>query len=213
LVADVEDVPGTCARPHDPGRPVVRAGEGGKPPVGDARGPRPARPGWPAKHDGGSVRGGAANLFLAFGPAAGWGHVEVAERKASADLGRFLRAPGGEHYPGAERIVLACDNPPTRGPAARYEASGPAAARRLAERPERRYTPRHGSWPNAAGMGLTVAARRRPGRRPPDRATPRREVPAWEERRDAAAVGAGRQFTTTDARRKLKRLHPAIQLQ
>jgi hypothetical protein len=209
----MEDVLDTYAKPHDPSRPVVCVDEGGKQLIGDVREPLPVRPGSPAKHDGEYVRGGVANLFMAFEPLAGWRHVEVTERKTSADFGRFLRALSDEHYAEAERIVLVCDTLSTHTPAALYEAFEPAEARRLAGRFEWHYTPRHGSWLNVAEMELSVVARQCLDRRIPDLATLRREVSAWEVRRNAAVVKVEWQFTTADARRKLKRLYPTIQLQ
>jgi hypothetical protein len=209
----MEDVLDAYARPHDPSRPVVGVDEGGKQLIGDVREPLPVRPGSPAKHDGEYVRGGVANLFMAFEPLAGWRHVEVTERKTSADFGRSLRILSDEHYAKAERIVLACDNLSTHTPAALYEGFEPAEARRLADRFEWHYTPRHGSGLNVAGMELGVVARQCLDRRIPDLATLRREVSAWEARRNAAVVKVEWQFTTADARLKLKRLYPTIQLQ
>ena len=201
------------ARPCDPRRPVVGVDEGGKQLIGDVREPLPVRPGSPAKRDSEYVRGGVANLFMAFEPLAGRRHVAVTERKTSADFARFLRALSDEHYPAAERIVLVCDNLSTHTPAALYEAFEPSEARRLAERFEWHYTPKHGSWLNVAEMELSVVARQCLDRRIPDLATLRREVAAWERSRNAAVVKVDWQFTTADARVKLKRLYPTIQLQ
>lgn len=209
----MEDVLDVYARPYDPGRPVVGVDEGGKQLIGDVREPPPVRPGSPAKRDSEYTRGGVANLFMAFEPLAGRRHVAVTERKTSADFARFLRALSDDHYPGAERIVLVCDNLSTHTPAALYEAFDPAEARRLAGRFEWHYTPRHGSWLNVAEMELSVVARQCLDRRIPDLTTLRREVSAWEHRRNAAVVKVDWQFTTADARVKLKRLYPTIQLQ
>ena len=213
FVANMEDVLDTYARPHDPSRPVVCVDEGGKQLIGDVREPLPVRPGSPAKQDGEYARGGTANLFMAFEPLAGWRHVEVTERKTSVDFARFLRVLGDGRYAGAERVVLVCDNLSTHTPAALYEAFEPAEARRLAERFEWHYTPRHGSWLNVAEMELSAVARQCLDRRIPDLGTLRREVAAWEAARNAAVVKVEWHFTTADARVKLKRLYPTIQLQ
>jgi hypothetical protein len=209
----MEDVLDTYAEPHDPGRPVVCVDEGGKQLVGDVREPLPVRPGSPAKRDSEYRRGGVANLFLAFEPLAGWRHVEVTERKTSVDFARFLRVLSDEYYPEAERIVLVCDNLNTHTPAALYEAFEPAEARRLAGRFEWHYTPKHGSWLNVAEMELSVVARQCLDRRIPDLDTLRREVAAWEADRNAAVVTVDWQFTAVDARIKLKKLYPTLQLQ
>jgi hypothetical protein len=207
------DVLDTYARPHDPRRPVVCVDEGGKQLVGDARPPLPVRVGSPAKEDYEYVRSGVANLFMAFEPLAGWRHAEVTERKTSKDFARFLRALSDGRYATADRIVLVCDNLSTHTPAALYEAFAPAEARRLAGRFEWHYTPKHGSWLNVAEMELSVLARQCLDRRIPDLEALHAEVAAWERDRNAAVVKVDWQFTTADARVKLKRLYPTIELQ
>ena len=201
------------AKPYDPSRPVVCVDEGGKQLLGDVREPLPVRPGSPAKQDSEYERGGMANLFMAFEPLAGWRHVEVTERKASVDFAWFLRGLSEDRYATAERIVLVCDNLSTHSPAALYEAFEPVEARRLAERFEWHYTPKHGSWLNVAEMELSVVARQCLDRRIPNLETLRREVAAWEAARNAAVVKVEWQFTTADARIKLKKLYPTLQLQ
>jgi hypothetical protein len=213
FVADMEDVLDVYARPRDPSRPVVCVDEGGKPLIGDVREPLPVRPGSPAKRDSEYGRGGMADLFLAFEPLGGRRHVAVTERKTSVDFANFLRVLSDDHYAAAERIVLVCDNRNTHAPAALYAAFEPAEARWLAERFEWHDTPEHGSWLNVAEMELSVVARQCLDRRIPDVATLRREVAAWEKARNAAVVKVDWQFTTADARVKLKKLYPTIQLQ
>jgi len=209
----MEDVLDVYARPLDPARPVVCVDEGGKQLLGDVREPLPARPGAAAKQDHEYQRGGMANLFMAFEPLAGRRHVEVTERKTAVDFARFLRAVSDELYPGAEKVVLVCDNLNTHGPASLYEAFEPTEARRLAERFEWHHTPKHGSWLNVAEMELSALARQCLDRRIPDLWALRREVEAWEQQRNAAVVTVDWQFTTADARVKLKKLYPTLQLQ
>jgi hypothetical protein len=213
FVAALEDVLDVYARPYDEARPVVGVDEGGKQLIGDVRAPLPVRPGSPAKQDCEYQRGGVANLFMAFEPLAGRRQVEVTERKTAADFARLLRRLSDEWYPEAERVVLVCDNLNTHTPAALYEAFEPAEARRLAERFEWHYTPKHGSWLNVAEMELSVVARQCLDRRIPDLAALRQEVAAWEQQRNAAVVKVEWQFTTADARVKLKKLYPTIELQ
>ena len=209
----MEDVLDLYAKPPDPARPVVCVDEGGKQLIGDVREPLPARPGSPAKQDHEYGRGGMANLFMAFEPLAGRRHVEVTERKTSVDFARFLKDLADRHYAEADRIVLVCDNLSTHTPAAFYAAFEPAEARRLAERFEWHHTPKHGSWLNIAEMELSVVARQCLDRRIPDLETLNREVAAWVKARNAAVVGVDWQFTTADARVKLKKLYPTLQLQ
>lgn len=213
FLANREDVLHTYAQPYDSERPVVCVDEGGKQLIGDVREPLPVRPGSPAKEDSVYERGGVANLFLAFEPLAGTRLFEVTERKTSVDFPRFLRALADEHYAAAVKIVLVCDNLSTHTPAALYAAFEPAEARRLAERFEWHYTPKHGSWLNVAEMELSDLARQCLDRRIPDLETLRQEVAAWQQKRNAAVVKVVWQFTHAKARIKLKKLNPTIQLQ
>lgn len=213
FVAAMEDVLDVYARPHDAARPVVCVDEGGKQLIGDVREPLPLRPASPAEQDYEYERGGMANLFLAVGPLAGWRHVEVTERKTATDFARFLRLLSDGPFRVAERIVLVCDNLNTHTPASLYEAFEPAEARRLAERFEWHYTPKHGSWLNVAECELSVVARQCLDRRIPDLETLRCEVAAWERQRTAAVVRVDWQFTSADARVKSKKLYPTVQLQ
>lgn len=213
FVAAMEDVLEVYARPYDRARPVVCVDEGGKQLIGEARPPLPLRPGSPAKQDCEYTRQGTANLFMAFEPLAGWRHVEVTERKTKVDFARFVRHLLEGRYAAAQKVVLVLDNLSTHGPAALYEAFEPSVARRLAERIEWHYTPRHGSWLNVAELELSVLARQCLDRRIPDMEELRHEVGAWERDRNEAVVGVDWQFTTGEARTKLVRLYPVIQLQ
>jgi transposase len=211
FVCAMEGVLEVYARPHDPKRPVVCADEGGKQLIGDVREPLPVRPGAPAKEDYEYERNGTANLFVAFEPLAGVRRFEVTERKTKADFARLLKRVADEWYPEAERVTLVVDNLSTHKPSALYEVFEPAEARRVMGRLEFVYTPKHGSWLNMAEIELSVLARQCLDRRIPDMATLRREVATWEEERNAAAVKVDWQFTTADARTKLKRLYPVIE--
>ena len=211
FVAAMEDVLAVYHRPPDDSRPVVCVDEGGKQLIGDARPPLPVRPKSPAKEDHEYVRHGVANLFMAFEPLAGWRHVEVTSRRTSADFARFLRRLVDEQYPDAEKVVLVLDNLSTHTPAALYEAFEPAEARGLCERLEWHYTPKHGSWLNVAEIELSALARQCLDRRIPDMDALSREVAAWERERNAAGVATDWQFTTADARIRLKRLYPVIE--
>ena len=213
FVAQMEDVLDLYAEPRDPARPVVCVDEAGKRPIGDVRPPLPVRPGSPAKEDSRYARGGTANPFMAFGPPAGRRFVEAAERKTAVDFARFLKRLCDGQYPDAERIRLVCDNLGTHTPACPYRAFAPAEAHRPARRVEWRFTPEHGSRLNTAETELSVPARQCPDRRIPGATALAREVAAWQRDRNAAQVGVRWQFTTADARIKLRSLYPTIELQ
>jgi transposase len=209
----MEDVIEVYHRPFDPECPTVCVDEGGKQLIGEVRPPWPVRVGSPAKEDYEYERHGTANLFMAFEPLAGRRVVEVTARRTAVDFAKFLKRLLDEVYPDAGRVVLVTDNLNTHCAGSLYEAFGPAEARRLVERIEWHYTPKHGSWLNTAEIELSVLARQCLDRRIPDTEALKREVAAWEARRNAAAVEADWQFTTADARVRLKKLYPTIELQ
>ena len=213
FVAAMEDVLDVYARPYDPRRPQVCLDEGGKQLIGDVRPPLPVRPGHVRREDYEYERQGMANLFMVFEPLAGARRLEVTERKTNRDFAQLVRRLVDEWYPQADRVVLVLDNLSTHSPAALYETFEPAEARRLVEKLEWHYTPRHGSWLNVAEMELSVLARQCLDRRIADMEALRREVAAWAARRNAAVAKVDWQFTTADARVKLKRLYPSIELQ
>jgi hypothetical protein len=192
----MEDVLEVYARPYDPRRPQVCFDEGGKQLVGDVRPPLPVRPGSPRREDYEYQRNGTANLFVAFEPLAGARRVEVTERRTNRDFARMIQRLVDEWYAEAEKVVLVLDNLSTHKPAALYEAFAPAEARRLAEKIEWHYTPKHGSWLNVAEMELSVLARQCLDRRIPDQEALRREVNAWVEKRNKAVVKVDWLFTT-----------------
>jgi hypothetical protein len=209
-VCAMEDVLEVYCRAYDPQRPVVCVDEASKQLVADITPPRPPQPGQPARQDYEYERRGTANLFMAFEPLAGKRHVEVTERRTSVDFAGLLRDLSDRHYPRAEKIVLVMDNLNTHKLSTLYEAFLPDDARRLAERFEIHYTPKHASWLNMAECELSVLGRQCLDRRLEDRLLLDREVRAWQAARNAAHVQVDWQFTTTDARIKLKRLYPVL---
>jgi hypothetical protein len=213
FVAAMEDVLEVYSRPYDPKRPQVCLDEGGKQLIGEARPPLPMRPGRPRREDYEYRRNGTANLFMIFEPLRGWRHVEVTERKTNRDFAMIIRRLVDEWYPEAERIVLVMDNLSTHAAAALYETFAPAEARRLWSKLEVHYTPKHGSWLDMAETELSVLARQCLDRRIDDEVGLIREVAAWEGDRNRAGVKVDWRFTTADARIKLKRLYPTIELQ
>ena len=206
----MEDVLEVYHRPHDPARPLVCLDETSKQLVAETRTPLPMRPGEPARHDYEYERNGTANLFMLFAPLEGWRHVEVTERRTAIDYAKILRDLADNHFPKAEKIVLVQDNLNTHTPASLYEAFAPDEARRLVERFEWHYTPKHGSWLNLAESELAVLSGQCLDRRIPDRAMLEREVAAWLARRNTHHAKADWRFTTADARIKLKSLYPVL---
>ena len=167
-------------------------------------------PGQPERIDYEYERRGTANLFMVFEPLAGRRRVTVTDRRTAVDFANVIRDLVDKDYAHAEKIVLVMDNLNTHKPSSLYEAFEPAEARRIFERLEIHYTPKHASWLDMAETELSVLGRQCLDRRIPDRETLTREVVAWEKNRNAACVRVDWRFTTADARIKLKRLYPSI---
>jgi hypothetical protein len=212
FVCAMEDVLEVYTRPYDPRRPQVCVDETSKQLVAETREPIPAAPGRPARIDYEYERQGTANLCRLFEPLAGRRRVKVTERRTAVDFAHVLREVSDAQYPDAEKIVLVMDNLNTHKLASLYEAFPPAEARRLLERFEVHYTPKHGSWLNMAETELSVLGTQCLDRRIPDPTTLSQEVAAWEHQRNTAACRVNWRFTTHDARIKLHRLYPSIQL-
>jgi hypothetical protein len=208
FVAAMEDVLAVYARPVDPRRPLVCFDEGGKELQAETRPPRPTQPGQPARTDYEYVRHGSANLFLACAPHLGWRQVLTTTRRTGIDFAQAMRALLDGPFADAARIVLVLDNLNTHRPSAFYEAFPPQEARRLLDKIEWHYTPKHGSWLNIAEIELSVLARQCLGRRIPDAATLADAVAAWAARRNAAQSGVRWHFTVDDARVRLRHLYP-----
>jgi transposase len=207
----MEDVLAVYTRPYDPKRPQVCMDEVSKQLLADTREPLPVAPGRPARVDYEYERRGTANLFLFCEPLQARRWVAVTDRRTAADWAHQIKDLVDVRYPEAERIVLVADNLNTHTPAALYETFPPAEAKRLADKLELHYTPKHGSWLNMAELELSVLSRQCLDRRIPDKALLAAEVAAWQDRRNAAGGTVDWRFTTEDARIKLKRLYPSIQ--
>lgn len=204
----MEDVLDVYQRPPNPTRPLVCLDEVSKELRSTPRGAVPAQPGHPVREDYEYARHGTANLFLSVAPLLGQRRVRVTDRRTAVDFADELRQLVDVDYPEAEVIVLVTDNLNTHTPACLYERFDAIEARRIAAKLEWHYTPEHGSWLNMAEIELSVLSSQCLNRRIPDRATLEREVQAWEQGRNAAQVTIDWQFTTADARIKLKRLYP-----
>jgi hypothetical protein len=197
-------------RPYDARFPLICLDEKSKELHEHLRQPEPARPGHTAREDSEYARQGTANLFITFEPLTGQRQVKVTERRTRRDWAEVIRDLVDERYPEAERLILVMDNLNTHTLGSLYEAFPPAEARRLAEKIELHYTPKHGSWLNMAEIELSVLGRQCLARLIPDQATLTTEVAAWELARNATSTRMEWRFTTADARIKLKRLYPTI---
>ena len=206
----MEEVLAVYTRPHDPDRPLVCLDESSKQLIKETRVAVPMKQGRPARVDYEYERNGTANLFMIFAPLEGWRHVKVTDRHAAVDYAQILKELSDTHFPEANKIVLVQDNLNTHKPASLYEAFPAVEARRLVERFEWHYTPKHGSWLDMAESELSVLSSQCLDRRIPDKQTLIEEVDAWEANRNKHHTKADWQFTTADARVKLKRLYPTI---
>lgn len=207
----MEDVLDVYHRPYDHRFPVVCADETNRQLLGDQRDGIPMEAGQPLRYDAEYVRGGVINAFLATEPLQGRREVMVSDRRTRRDFAAFLKELVDRHYPDAEKIVLVLDNLNIHSPASLYHAYAPAEAKRLTDKLEIHYTPKHGSWLNIAEIELSALQRQCLDRRMPDRETFAAEIAAWVRARNAADVTVDWRFTTDDARIKLKRLYPAIE--
>lgn len=211
FVCAMENVLEVYQRPSDPENPVVCMDETSKQLVGETRKPLPPLPGEPERYDYEYERHGTANVFMFTEPLGGWRHVSVTERHTKLDWALEVRELLEVHYPRAKRLTLVSDNLNTHAYGSLYEAFEPAEARRLMARLELVHTPKHGSWLNIAELELNVLSRQCFCGVIGDAARLREQVAAWEARRNAHQKGVDWQFTTADARIKLKRLYPKIQ--
>jgi hypothetical protein len=206
----MEDVLSVYTRPRDPDRPVVCLDETSKQLVAETRVPVAMKPGRPARFDHEYARNGVANLFMMFAPLEGWREVKVTDRRTAVDYAQVLKELADLHFAQAETIVLIQDNLNTHAAASLYEAFPAAEARRLVERFEWHYTPKHGSWLDLAESELGVLASQCLDRRIPDKPAIIAEVAAWVRHRNTYHALAQWRFTTGDARIKLKTLYPSL---
>jgi DDE superfamily endonuclease len=208
FVASMEDVLEVYQRPHDPEYPVVCLDETSKQLVAETRVPIAAKAGQPARRDYEYERNGTANLFMIFAPLEGWRHVEVTDRHTAVDYAQVLKAISDTNFPKAKKIVLVQDNLNIHRPASLYEAFPAAEARRLAERFEWHYTPKHGIWLDMAESELSVLSGQCLDRRIADKPALIEEVAAWEESRNKKHVKADWQFNHRRCPREAEALVP-----
>jgi transposase len=206
----MEDVLDVYTRPYDARYPTVTMDEKPVQLIGETRRPMRAKPGSEQRIDFEYKRNGVANLFMFFEPLAARRHVLVRDQRTGKDWAECMRELVEIHYPDAERITVVLDNLNTHRLASLYEVFEPVEARRIAQKLEIHYTPKHGSWLNMAEIELSVVSRQCLKRRIADKESLGNEVKAWEQSRNTSNVRVDWRFTTGDARIKLKRLYPSI---
>jgi len=210
FVCQMEDVLDVYKRPYHPQYPVVCFDESNKQLVAEIIEPLAMEPGEPQRYDYQYERNGVCNLFMFFEPLASWRHVEVTDRRTAIDYAQQMQYLVDVRYPDATKITVVHDQLNTHVPASVYKAFEPAEAKRILDKLEFHYTPKHGSWLDMAEIELSVLARECLSRRIPDKMTLATEIAAWELRRNQSDRTVDWQFTTADARIKLKRLYPSI---
>lgn len=207
----MENVLEVYQRPYDPRFPLICMDELSKQLTIETRTPIPPRAGKRECFDYEYERNGTANVFAFTEPLTGWRHIAVTDRRTKTDWAREIRQLVDVHRPRAERITLVMDNLNTHSLGSLYEAFPPQEARRIINRLEVVYTPKHGSWLNMAEIELNVLTRQCLSRRIPDKQTLTTETAAWEDDRNRKDANIDWQFTTEDARTKLKHLYPKNQ--
>ena len=206
----MEDILTVYKRSFSPDEPLVCMDETSKQLTAETRRPIRAAPGRPLRYDYEYERNGVGNLFMFFEPLAGKRHVSVTDRRTKVDWARQIKELLDVQYPHAHQVTLVMDNLNTHTAASLYEVFQPGEARRLLDRLQIHYTPKHGSWLNMAEIELSVLARQCLDRRIPDKATLASEVAAWQHRRNSAEAKIDWRFTNDKARIKLKRLYPTL---
>lgn len=210
FVYHIEDVLDVYQRLYDPEYPVVCMDETFKQLIGQTREPLPMIPGQVERFDHEYVRNGVVSLFLAFEPLAGWRRVWVTDHRRRLEWAGFIKDLLETRYKDAKKVVLVMDQLNTHSAVSLYEAFAPQEAKRLAERLEIHHTPKHGSWLNMAEIELSVLGRQCLSRRIAKAQTLSQQIDHWQNQRNNAKCKVDWQFTTADARVKLRRLYPSI---
>lgn len=206
----MEDVLDLYHEPYDPLRPVVCFDEGTKQLIGETRTPIPMRPGERRRYDYEYERNGTCNLFMFCEPLTAWRYVEVTDQRTMVEYAHCLKYLTDVRHPDVEVIRVVQDNLSTHKLAALYKAFAPEEARRIAQRLEFHYTPKHGSWLNMAEIELNALGNQCLDRRIGDKKTLVTEVAAWNQDRNQRAAVVNWQFKTQDARVKLRKLYPSF---
>ena len=210
FICQMEDVLDIYQRPYDPDFPQVCMDESSKQLIGEVRTPIPVQPKTSAKYDTEYIRNGTANIFMAYEPLKGKRITKVTDRRTKRDWAEFIKGLVDVHYKNATSIILVMDNLNTHNKSSLYEAFPPAEAKRIADKLEIHFTPKHGSWLNMTEIELSHLSRQCLNRRIADKETMASEIKAWNICRDSKAAKTKWRFTTEDARIKLSKLYPLI---
>jgi DDE superfamily endonuclease len=211
FVYHMEDVLQTYHRPYDPRFPVVCMDEASKQLIAEIAVPLPTTSGHAKRVDYEYARKGVCNQFVLCAPLRGWRHVKVTQRRTKRDWAWCIRELLEVYYPEAVTLRLVLDNLNTHTGAALYDTFAPDKARRLLERLEFHYTPKHASWLNMAEIEIGVLSRQCLNRRIDNAQTMAEEIAAWETKRNADGVKLHWTFTISVARAKLRKLYPSIE--
>lgn len=206
----MEDILAVYKRPYDPEQPLICMDETTKQLVKESRSTVPAEPGIPARYDYEYERNGVCNLFMFYEPFGGKRYVSITDRRAKVDWALQIKELLDNHYPNVRKVVLVMDNLNTHTGASLYEAFQPDEARRLLDRLEMHYTPKHGSWLNIAEIELRVLTGQCLNRRIPDKQKLEQEVAQWQNERNFLQAKVDWRFSNDEARIKLKRLYPTL---
>lgn len=206
----MEDILDIYKRPYDPKHPIVCMDESSKQQTKEVRKPIEAKKGQPERYDTEYERNGVSNLFMFFEPLKGWRRVNVTNRRTSIDWAKQIKKLVDQDYPNADKITLVMDNLNTHVGASLYKVFEPLEAKRILDRLDLHYTPKHGSWLNMAEIEFSILSRQCLDRRIPDQRTLKKNVLTWTEKRNSHSKPMNWRFTTEDARIKLKRLYPII---
>lgn len=206
----MEDILELYHQPYNPDQPLVCFDESNKQLLAEVRKPLALKPGEVARYDYEYERQGVCNLFIFFEPLSGWRHIAVTDRRTKIDFAHCMKPLVDVWYPDASKNRLVMDNLNTHHPSSLYEAFPPEEARRLLDRLEFHYTPKHGSWLNMAEIELSILSRQCLDRRIPNKETIITEIAAWETHRNQANSTINWQFTSQDACIKLHKLYPSF---
>ena len=206
----MEDILELYQRPYDPNQPLICMDETSKQLVKETRQPIGMTPGKPARYDYEYERNGVCNIFMCYEPFGGKRYVSITDHRTKQDWAIQIKQLLEVRFPTVEKIVLVADNLNTHNGSSLYETFSPEEARRLLNRLEIHYTPKHGSWLNIAEIELRVLSGQCLNRRIPDRQALQNEVAAWQNQRNFKQAKVDWRFSTDNARIKLKRLYPTL---
>lgn len=206
----MEDVLDVYKRPYDSNFPVVCMDESSKQQIKEIREPLPAVPGKPQRYDTEYERNGVSNMFIFFEPLAGSRDINVTDTRTAVDWAMQIKTLVDDSYPNAEKIILVMDNLNTHTGASLYKTFSPEEARRILERLEIHYTPKHGSWLNMAEIEFSILSKQCLDRRIPNQKKLKKEIFAWVKKRNSISSPMKWRFTTKDARIKLEKLYPTV---